>query len=219
MINVGKKQWKSTQKDFIFVSYLFNMINHNKNNFLYSSYWGNLPEKLLINNKSSSWIHIFVKDDFIDTPRKAAKYIDHLNSKSDKIQTHVTLFSFLNFKVIKKVFLDWFNLFLKIYNLKISKIIPPLSGFDVWDFYQKEWTDSFIGVSAIENLFMLSLFEEAFSLSNKPNSLIYLQENQGWESGMLSVCKTNNYSKIIGFAHATMRFWDLRYFNDKREFF
>ena len=86
MINVGKKQWKSTQKDFIFVSYLFNMINHNKNNFLYSSYWGNLPENLLINNKSSSWFHIFVKDDFIDTPRKAAKYINHLNSKSNKIQ-------------------------------------------------------------------------------------------------------------------------------------
>ena len=36
---------------------------------------------------------------------------------------------------------------------------------------------------------------------------------------MLSVCKTNNYSKIIGFAHATMRFWDLRYFNDRRDFF
>lgn len=218
LINVGKKQWKSIKKDFIFVSYLFNMSNNDKDNFFYSSYWGNLPEKLIINNKSSAWLHIFVKDDFINNPIKAAKYINNLNSKSNKFQSHVSLFSFLNFKVIKKVFLDWLNLFFKIYNLKIKKIIPLLSGFDVWDFYKKEWIDSFIGVSSIENLFMLSLFEEAFSLSNKPKSLTYLQENQGWESGMLSACKTNYFSKVIGFAHATMRFWDLRYFYDKREF-
>ena len=59
---------KSTQK-ILFCFYLFNMINHNKNNFLYSSYWGNLPENLLINNKSSSWIHIFVKM-ILSIPRK-----------------------------------------------------------------------------------------------------------------------------------------------------
>ena len=76
--------------------------------FLNSTYWGYLPEKLFNASKRTSWIHLFVKDKFIKNPSEAANLINRLN-KNNKLQTHVTLFSFINLRVIKKVFLIGLN--------------------------------------------------------------------------------------------------------------
>ena len=44
---------------------------------------------------------------------------------------------------------------------------------------------------------------------------VYLQENQGWESGMIHAWRANHHGRLIGFPHTTVRFWDLRYFDPR----
>ena len=65
---------------------------------------------------------------------------------------------------------------------------------------------------------MLNLFKEAFIKLDKNSTVTYLLENQGWEIAMLGVCKFLNLTKVIGFSHASTRFWDLRLFYDKKEY-
>ena len=63
------------------------------------------------------------------------------------------------------------------------------------------------------------MFEEAFKNKDRKAVLSYLLENQGWEIGMLAACNSKGFKKIIGFSHATIRYWDLRNFYDKRDYF
>ena len=46
----------------------------------------------------------------------------------------------------------------------------------------------------------------------------YLQENQGWEFGLISSWRQKQKGFLYGVPHFTIRFWDLRYFFDKRYF-
>ena len=217
LIIFSKRNKKKDKNEFIFISYLFNMINSDIDNFQNSSYWGNLPLKLNNDKKYSTWIHIYVKDKYLNNPYKASKIIEKLNL-NNKYQTHLTLFSFLNIKIIFKVLLDWFKIYKRLKLINISKNFPLYKDFNFWPLYKYDWLDSFIGNNCIDNLLSLSLFEEALKGYKENNYLIYLLENQGWELSLLSVCRKFNIRKTIGFSHATSRYWDLRNFYDLREF-
>ena len=67
----------------------------------------------------------------------------------------------------------------------------------------------------VSSLFYLSLFESIKNDCNPECKIVYLYENQPWESGLISSLKSKK-RKLIGFAHSTIRYWDLRYFNDKK---
>ena len=90
LVNVGLNKLRKFQSKFLFVSYLFNMKNSDINRFNFSPYWGNLPENLKIDRKTSIWIHIFVKDKFINNTSQAANLIKNLN-KNNSWQCHLTL--------------------------------------------------------------------------------------------------------------------------------
>ena len=62
------------------------------------------------------------------------------------------------------------------------------------------------------------MFEEALKSCHSRSTITYLLENQAWEISMLSVCRSLNIKRTIGFSHATSRYWDLRNFYDLREF-
>ncbi|EMO76033.1 surface carbohydrate biosynthesis protein, TIGR04326 domain protein, partial [Leptospira kirschneri str. 200801925] len=47
---------------------------------------------------------------------------------------------------------------------------------------------------------------------------IYLQENQAWEMALIYAWKSKGNGPLIGVPHATVRFWDLRYFRDPRSY-
>ena len=215
---VGVKKWNKNNLGNIFVSYLFNMKESDCQNFLNSSYWGNLPEMLFNAGEVTSWIHLFVKDKYVKKPLEAANLINQLN-KNNKLQNHVTLFSFMKFRVIIKVFIDWIKLNISFRKINFKKNFPLLDDFDLKDYYWNDFLDSFVGQTSIDNLLMLNLFNEAFNKLDKKNTVTYLLENQGWEIALLGVCNSLNLNKVIGFSHASTRYWDLRLFYDKKEYF
>ena len=217
LIIKSSNDWKKTQKKYIFVSYLFNMKNSDKENFLYSTYWGKLPKKLKEKNIKTSWIHLFVKDNYIKNSYQASKLIDNLNNNNN-LQNHITLYSFMNIRVIYRVFIDWLKVLKIINKIQIYKHFPNYKEFNFWKFYKNDWYDSFIGKDAIDNLIYLNLFQEAFKFCEQSSIVSYLLENQGWEIAMLGICRKFNIDKTIGFSHAASRYWDLRSFYDRREY-
>lgn len=215
---VGIKNWNKVNRKFIFISYLFNMKGSDCNAFLNSSYWGNLPNTLIKDRKKTTWLHLFVKDKLIKNPAQASILINKLNANNHE-QNHLTLFSFININVVINVLVDWIKLNISFRKIDFRKNFPSLGDFDLREYYKNDFIDSFIGNTSIDNLLMLNLFEQFFSKVDKECTLTYLYENQGWEISMLGVCKAKKFIRTIGFSHASTRYWDLRNFHDKREYF
>ena len=215
---VGINEWIKNKNSHIFISYLDKMANIDSYNFLESPYWGSLPNILEKDSKRSNWIHIFVKDNYLKNPKEASIHLKNMNKFGSQFQSHAALYSFMNFRVLLRVFNDLFKLFLNSLKIQFENNLPELCGFQLWDIYEKDILSSAYGQTCADNLLNLNLFEEAFQYLNNPRNCSYLLENQGWELSMLSSWRRYTKSQAIGFCHATVRFWDLRYFSNKNQY-
>jgi surface carbohydrate biosynthesis protein (TIGR04326 family) len=65
----------------------------------------------------------------------------------------------------------------------------------------------------MQNLVWIELLDKIFEEIPQQNLGFYLQENQGWEIAFIHAWKIHNHGKLIGVAHSTVRYWDIRYFD------
>ena len=83
-----------------------------------SRYWTKLTDLLDENQHSSNWLHIYVKDSLLPSPKKARDLIQDFNYKKNGNQVHVTLASFLTISLIFRTLKDWYKV-LK-FNIKFT---------------------------------------------------------------------------------------------------
>lgn len=211
----GISKWSKTKAKITFVSYLFNLdFEHKKNGVFKSHYWTVLPEKLKENNLKSNWLHIFVENEVIPNAVEAKNTIIDFNKTYSGEQTHATLHSFLSFKVIISVLMDWF--FIIRIQTRLKKIVKKKSNF-LWPFLKNDFLSSFIGPTSINNLLVFNLFQAAMGKIPKQDTGFYLQENQSWEYGLIhSWLNSGHQNNLVGVPHTPSKFWDLRFYFDKR---
>jgi surface carbohydrate biosynthesis protein (TIGR04326 family) len=216
----GVAQWQKSKGDLCFISYMFNLApNATAKGIFDSAYWGHLQEVATSKGIKTNWLNLYISDRLIPTAKKAAELINTLNQASNGMQCHVALDSFLSANIIIKVLLDWFHLLCKDMRLQMKNSMPRVSELDLWPLFESDWKSSFRGVAAISNILNFHLFHAAFTETPKRKLGLYLLENQGWEMGMLHAWKSNQHKCIVGYAHATVRYWDLRYFFDSGNYF
>jgi surface carbohydrate biosynthesis protein (TIGR04326 family) len=207
---VGVSKWINTTATTTFISYLFNLEPSSLKDGKYESkYWTRLPDMLNQNQTATNWLHLYMKDDLLPTTRKAREIVENFNKSSVNNQTHVTLHSFLSFKIVINALFDWLRL-LKLKG-KIRKPFQHKSNF-LWPLFRKDFSLSFSGVTAVSNLLYLGLFEVAMNSLKKQNKGVYLLENIGWEFGFIYAWKSSGHQNLIGCRHGTVRYWDLRSF-------
>ena len=219
---VGFEEWRKAKSQVTFVSYFFNLQSRSARAGRYeSAYWTKLPDILDEREICSSWLHLYVKNPLAPNAKSAAQLLRSFNANGNGKQVHVFLDSFLTIKTVIFAFRDYLRIrrlilkdFSKISQFKIKQNQSMESV--LWPLFKKDWIRSFFGDEAIKNLLNLRLFEKAFSGLPTQSSGVYLQENQGWEFGMIHAWRFNSHGSLIGFPHATVRFWDLRYFFDQR---
>lgn len=215
---LGLEDWIKTDGIVTFVTYLFNVKEKSKNDYNYEDiYWTKLPNLLNEKNVKSNWLHFLIKDGLPFTSKQVKDFILKKNSKSKKTQTHVTIFSFLSFKVINNTIKDWFFLYKKNRRLEYN-LVKSMEKKYLWHFFSNDWKNSIYGQVAFSNLLNLNLFESALNYLPNQKSGLYPQENQGWEFGFLNAWNQAGHSNVIGFPHSTVKFWDLRYFHDSRSY-
>ncbi len=211
---VGLDHWNRSKAEIIFISYLFNLApNSIKKRSFNSQYWTRLSSSLSDRGISTNWLHIYIKNDLLPSSKDAASAISAFNESENSNQTHVTLSGFLTIKVLKQTLTDWYSI------RKQSRIIEKAVAEKThikkyWPQIRNDWNTSTYGKEAITNLLMLNLFESAFDGSTEGAKCVYLQENQGWEFGMIQAWRSRKKGELIGFPHSTVRFWDLRYYFD-----
>jgi surface carbohydrate biosynthesis protein (TIGR04326 family) len=210
LISSHKCVYKTQHSDFIFLSYLFNLTE--KPPFV-DNYWGKLPEKLSKLGFSVNFLHIFFENQQVKNSFKALRTIWLLNNKSEYLnQTHLCLDSFISLKVCLKIIKDWYRIS-SISPRSILSSIPPLDGVNISSLLIDDLLSSIYGKVAIMNCYYLNLFEEALKYFKPPTTFIYLYENQDWEYSLLHVAQLQYFSKCIAFQHASVRFWDLRFYH------
>lgn len=199
-----------------FFSYFLNLNKESlKSGEFKSHYWGVLPDIIIDDGIKSNWIHFFVNSSISNSLNDFEKSIENLNSNN---QRHYLFESFIDLRVIVSSIFDWLKLISKYWIVRKGiKSTLPLS-LDFWPYSKIDLIESIFGVSAIDNLLRFNTFNKISNFISKQNLGIYLQENQGWEISLAYSWKKAGNNNLIGFPHSTVRYWDLRYFHDLRNF-
>lgn len=216
LIGVGKKLLSKSDAEIVIFSYLYNLDAFEfKNNKFRSKLWAGVPEYIRKQNKKINWVHVYVKHNLIPNPLAAKKYIQAINENSST-ECHVTLDAFLSMKNFYNTLRDW---------IRVIKLSQPytqklkecnFNNLYLWPFISQDWNKSIYGPRCLENLMQLNLIESAMGSLKHQKLGLYMYEQQPWELALIESWRVAKNSFLLGVQHASILFWDLRYFFDVR---
>lgn len=178
-------------------------------------YWNILPVELEKLGFRVNWVYIPTGEGRLKSTAKIRSWIHESNRSFAKTQSRYLLTDFLDFKVIMAAIFDWWKVICK-GNL-ISRVICERSGVRyIVPLLLIDWYDSLYGPQALSNLIYFHLYHRILEAIPKQQLGIYLQENQSWEFCLVDAWRRHGHGRLIGYPHTTIKFWDLRYFFDKR---
>ena len=186
-----------------------------------SGYWNDLHDLIENRKINTNWFQKYIKHENVSSAICAKKIVKILNQNKDKNGCHTFLDSALNCRIILRTIGDYLHIVrigLTLNKSVKSLFMPSNSNIDMWPFLKEDWESSMFGVEAISNCLELNS-AEFLTKQVRPQKLgFYLQENQPWEMAYIYAWKAAGHGRLIGVPHVTVRFWDLRYFNDPKTY-
>ena len=183
-----------------------------------SNYWGPLVDVLDETDEPVHWLHIshyLASGKVVD---RDSQMVQRFNGNSAK-QTHGLLHEHLTWGVLARSCLDYLRVCIFGIRLrnKARVFTDSQSGVPLWHAFRATYRDQFFGKTAMLNCIWLNIFEEALGQAPPQRLGIYLFENQPWEMALIHVWRQAGHGELLGVAHSTTRFWDTRYFKDRRD--
>ena len=209
---IGVSRWRQAHPATVMVGYLsgFDADASRKGSFQ-SCFWPGIDRVLDPSGRSTVWLHRLVRSREVPDAVTAADVLRRLNSGE---QVHVALESFLSIGTVLRALLDWARIAALGTLLGRRWFRTGSDGLDLHRLLQDDWNRSIRGAAGMEQCLCLSLLEAAFQGSPRPAKCLYLQENTSWERALLHAWRRRRSGPIAGIQHATVRFWDTRYFRD-----
>ena len=216
-----KSRWAiSSSDDYLLVTYFDNFTIHSNRGRKYfqSNYFGNLPYEMTKMGRNVSWLHIFPNSDSLFENFRSVLKLNKVRPLDSFSHRHFTLEKLISIRVLIQTFLLW-----KMNSKEQEKIFSKIeftSSDGIWlaPLFRKHWVDSIAGRTSLRNITWSLLFGKFFAKNLDFSTCVYLQENQSWEIALIAQWREHLDRTIIGFPHASVRFWDLRYFYDQRSF-
>lgn len=192
---------------------LFGLSSSSLNSFT-SSYWSNL----LDNEHGVNWLHWYIPCPEFSSARKVTRVMRKFNATSKGMHSHQFLGSMLGVPLICSVVVDYLTILRKcLYLRKMRSFAARIdSDIELWPLFRRDWYLSLCGTIGMDNCFSLSVLEKNLERMPRQKLGMYLQENQPWEMALISAWKRFGHGDLIGVPHATIRFWDLRYFSNSQ---
>ena len=206
-----------TDADNIFVSYFCNFeVKNGDQVSTRSKYWTSLQDKIFKTTDNTKWLYLYFKNPQIKSVKEANCIINDLNNSANQI--HACVNSCFDLGLACKTL----KVFLKA--TKLTARFNPKTKFrlssvvNMWPLFKDSWNKSFYGSSLMSAIAARIMFSKMFE-GVQSKRLVYLQENQSWQVCMLQSWNNadkNHTRTSIGFPHATVSFWDLRYHFNKK---
>ena len=181
-----------------------------------SQYWSDLVDHLEATNVN--WRHNLV-DQHQFSELNAAKNL--LRSFNQQLNHHHQIIdSKISFKILLRTIIDHLKLvFSSMPSNKYKNLFTdPVTGVNFWPLLKREWLNSLRGYEALINCLRFNRLEAQISAMPRQKIGVYLAENQPWEMALIYLWRKHNHGKLVGVAHSTIRFWDLRLMSDTKQF-
>lgn len=216
---IDRSHWFSGSQSIFFLSYFIHLDSSQcASGQFYSKQWEVLPALMKELGAVTNWIHHFLFSPVVPDAQTGLTWVNQFNQDAVNQGRHAFLESYLTWSVILKVCYKFLGLFFKsrryLYLSEPFRIADSAAWF--WPLLKQDWLTSICGTVAIQNLLWIELLDTAMATLPKQNLGFYLQENQGWERAFIHAWKRYDHGQLIGVAHSTIRYWDLRYFDDPR---
>lgn len=201
----------------LFLSYFYNLDASSSALGRFSSnQWGSIPEFLFEQGIGRNFIHHFVASPNIPDPKTALGLVRKFNNETDVNGIHTFLDAFLGLGVVASVIGTWLKMVLKVGSVRrpAGMFELPNSQVSLWPLLRGDWNASLFGSTSIINVLWAKLFDRALAGLPHQKLGLYLCENQGWERAFISAWRKHRHGRLIAVQHSTVRFWDIRYYND-----
>ena len=186
--------------DFIIADYLFRVdpSQFSRGSF-HSGYWGNLPDEIERSGLEISWLHRFTPHPAIPTVRAARRALNGLPRHYLLDQVHG----------LGEAWRVW-RTYRRIGRLQIDARQAFIAeDCDLWPLFQRDWEESFHGPHPMSLAINIVNLRRLLP-KDRSRTLLYIYENQPWEFALRH--QSGGETTTIAVPHATVRFWDLRYF-------
>ena len=182
-----------------------------------SQYWTNLVGDL--EETQANWLHNLVDQRGKTALSEANSLLKDFNQNSTK-HHHSIADSQMNFKIFWSSLKDYGKLFTRTMPISKYKSAFSIEGTDInlWPIFKNEWLNSLRGYEAMINCLRFNRLESIITQLPRQRVGIYLIENQPWEMALIHHWRNLGHGKLVGVAHSTVRFWDLRQMSDPRRF-
>ena len=189
-----------------------------KDGRFHSRQWEGLPKLLHDSGFDLNWLQHYLPSSTVPDTRVARQWAQHFNEQLSARSFHCFLDAYLSPRILLRVLVRWFRLLLLCWKLRAIKgaFRPPESALSLWPVMRKDWRSSLTGAVAMNNLLWIELFDAAMRDLPRQRRGLYLYEGQSWERAFIHAWREHGHGQLIGVAHSTVRFWDLRYFTDAR---
>lgn len=217
---VKSKTWKIGSEQIFIFSQFINLDLKDKNTSkVYSKYWETLPSLLHEKEVGMNFLNNFYICQEVPDIKTGVSWVNKINDASNEHgERHRFLYSFLDPLIVLKVFVRFIAIHMARPRLKgiTEAFTPSRSKLNFWHLLEKDWADSTRGSILADNLILFALIDKAIKQLPEQNLGLYLQENNGWERAFLNAWRKYQKGPVIGVPHTTIRYWDLRYFEDER---
>lgn len=182
-----------------------------------SQYWTSLVGDL--EGTQVNWLHNLVDQRGKAALSEANSLVKDFNQNSTK-HHHLIADSQMNFKIFWSSLRDYSRLFVRTMPLSKYKSAFSIEGTDInlWPIFRNEWLNSLRGYEAMINCLRFNRLESIIAQLPQQRVGVYLIENQPWEMALIHHWRNFGHGKLVGVAHSTVRFWDLRQMSDPRRF-
>ena len=181
-----------------------------------SQYWSDLVDHL--DETNVNWQHNLVDQHRFSELNAAKNLLTSFNQQSN--HHHQIIDSKISFKILLRTIIDHLKLvFSSMPSNKYKNLFTdPVTGVNFWPLLKREWLNSLRGYEALINCLRFNRLEAQISAMPRQKIGVYLAENQPWEMALIYLWRKHNHGKLVGVAHSTIRFWDLRLMSDTKQF-
>lgn len=186
-----------------------------------SNYWGPLVDTLSGRKVHTNWFHHFYPHPAVPTLSLADRLVQRFRENSSGLQFHSLIDVLPSVRTALRAWRDYRHLLRAARALDgfASDVRPQESAVNLWPLHKDEWMESIAGPNALMECLRLGLFEAALAQLPRQMVGVYICENQPWEMSLIHAWRERGHGRLVAVPHSTIRYWDLRYFHDRRTYF
>ena len=184
-----------------------------------SQYWTALVDALRARPGRTAWLHLLVDDRAPAALRGVRGRLAAMRA-AERREDHSVLDGLGGWGALRGAIVDYARLRRRarpVAHARAAFAIPG-TGASLWPLFAADWRHSLRGAEAMQACLRLRAIERHLAALPRQRLGLYLMENQPWEMALVSAWRRAGHGRLVGVAHSTVRWWDLRFLADAGEY-